>query len=104
MVEKHEETVLLVEREDRRWWPLVVSVGASVLSAVLAATLALTVASRNAERGKEARRDLQRQVCSLVVALGDNYREVPPTTPLGQRNAASLEQLRNTLGCDGVIE
>jgi hypothetical protein len=45
------EILTLVERDDRRWWPIVVSVGSSVLSAILATVLCLTVSERNAERG-----------------------------------------------------
>lgn len=100
------DEVALVERDDRRIWPIVVSVGASVLSAILAATLCLTISARNAERGREARAQLvavqkqqQASVCAIVVALDDNYNDSPPTTDLGRRNAASMDQLRVALGC-----
>ena len=92
--------VILVEHDDRRWWPLVISVGASVLSSVLAAALCLTVTANNRDRGIEARKELQRQVCLIVVSLDDNYRESPPATDLGRLNATSMRQLRTTLGCE----
>lgn len=95
-----EEDVILIEHEDRRWWPLVISVGASVLSSVLAAALCLTVTSNNRDRGIEARKELQRQVCAIIVSLDDNYRESPPKTDLGVLNATSMRQLRSTLGCE----
>lgn len=93
------EKIHVVERDDRRWWPIVVSVGTSALSAVLAAALCLTVQARNAERGREARLELTRQVCSLVIAFDDNYRADPPQTELGKRNATDIAALRVTLGC-----
>lgn len=95
-----EDDVILIEHEDRRWWPLVISVGASVLSAVLAAALCLTVANNNRDRGIEARKELQRQVCAIVVSLDDNYHEAPPATKAGQLNAASMNHLRLALGCE----
>lgn len=95
-----DDDVILVEHEDKRWWPLVVSVGASVLSAVLAAALCLTVTAANRDRGIEARKELQRQVCAIVVSLDDNYREAPPATEAGQLNAKSMRQLRSSLGCE----
>jgi hypothetical protein len=94
-----EVQTVLVERDDRRWWPLAVSVGASVLSAILAAVLCLSVSERNAQRGREARAELTAQVCAIVVALDENYRSAPPATPVGKRNAASMSQLRVALGC-----
>jgi len=91
--------ILIVQHDDRRWWPVAVSVGTSVLSAVLAAALCLTVSWRNAERGRDARTELIRSVCAIVVTLDDNYSDTPPETELGRRNAASMAQLRVALGC-----
>lgn len=91
--------ILLVEHEDRRWWPLAVSVGASVLSAVLAASLALTVNARDADRERQSREELQRSVCSIVVTLNDNYAENEPATEVGRANAKSMADLRIALGC-----
>ncbi len=93
------DEVLVVEREDRRWWPIAVSVGTSVLSAILATVLCLTIQARNAQRGREARLELQRSVCAIVVSLDDNYRDVPPATELGRANAVSMSELRVSLGC-----
>lgn len=98
------EIVTLVERDDRRWWPIVVSVGSSVGSAVLATLLCLSVSARNADRGRESRRALQTQVCSIVITLDDNYREAPPTTEIGKRNAVSMSRLRVALGCPPAIK
>lgn len=95
-----EEKIITVEHDDRRWWPMVVSVGASVLSAVLAAALCLTVTTNNRNRETEAREELQRQVCAIVVSLDDNYHEAPPATEAGGLNAASMNHLRLALGCE----
>lgn len=92
-------SVELTVTSDSRWWPVAVSVGSSVLSAVLAATLCLTVSARNAEEGRDARRQMTADVCAIVVAQDDNYHDSPPTTDLGRRNAASMRQLRISLGC-----
>lgn len=93
--------ITIVERDDRRWWPLAVSVGTSVLSAILAASLCLTIQARNAERDREARVDLQRiqqeqraALCALIIAQDDNYREFPASTELGEANARALADQR----------
>lgn len=96
------EKIHVVEKDDRRWWPIVVSVGASVLSAILAAALCLTVSARNAERGRDAQRQITAQMCALIVAFDDNYRSEPPTTDLGKRNALAVATLRVSLNCDAV--
>lgn len=96
------EKIHIVEKDDRRWWPLVVSVGSSVLSAILAAALCLTVSARNAERGRDARAALTAQMCALIVAFDDNYRSEPPATELGKKNAAAVAALRVSLSCDSI--
>lgn len=85
---------------DRRIGRLIVTWLLPVLSAALSAALCLSVSERNADRGKAARADLQRTVCSLITALDDNYSDLPPTTELGRRNAATMSQLRTVLGCE----
>lgn len=90
---------MLIEKDDRRWWPLVVSVGASVLSGVLAVGITLGVQQRSDQRDRDAREGQRQQICALVVALDDNYHSAPPTSEVGRRNAASLAQIRVALGC-----
>jgi hypothetical protein len=89
------------ETADRRYGRLVVSWLLPVFTAILSTVLCLTVSERNAQRGREARAELQRTQCAIVVAQDDNYRDVPPQTELGRRNAASMAQLRVALGCPG---
>ena len=89
--------IRIVNRDDRRWWPIVVSVGASVLAAILAAALCLTVAARNAREERELRAALTAQFCALVVAFDDNYRDSPPATELGRENAEDVRAIRTGL-------
>jgi hypothetical protein len=98
--------ILVVQHDDRRWWPIAVSVGFSVLSAILAATLAQAVSHRSAEREREARIEIERvqqeqhdSLCAMIVALDDNYRDSPPGTELGRKNAKALGVLRIAEGC-----
>lgn len=80
-------------------WPFIIAVGSSLLGAILATVLCLNVSERNAQRGRESRAELLRTQCALIVSLDDNYRDLPPTTELGRRNAATMTQLRTSLGC-----
>ncbi len=90
---------MLIEKDDRRWWPLVVSVGASVLGALLAVGISLGVQQRSEQRDREAREMQRQSICALVVSLDDNYHSTPPTSDVGRKNAASPAQLRVALGC-----
>lgn len=85
---------------DRRWGTIVVAWILPLLTAVLSTVLCLSVSARNAERGRAARAELQRTQCAIVITLDENYRAVPATTPTGVRNAASMAQLRQSLGCE----
>jgi hypothetical protein len=103
--------ILVVQHDDRRWWPIVVSVGFSVLSAVLAGALAQSVSQRSAEREHEARVEIERvqreqhdSLCAMIVALDDNYRDSPPSTELGRSNATALSALRVGEGCPPPIK
>lgn len=99
--------VVLIETEDRRWWPLAVSVGASVLSALLAAGLALTVSHRQVEASAKVQGQIQAALeaqrtglCAFVVRLDDNARREPPSTQLGRDNAVAYAQFRLAYRCD----
>ncbi|MGW1059366.1 hypothetical protein [Micromonospora rubida] len=75
-----------------RGWHVLVVV---LLTAVLAAGTAL-IAAQRAGRAAEVS---ARQMCGVVVALDDAYREAPPQTPAGQRIADSIAALRTEFGC-----
>lgn len=99
--------IVLVEREDQRWWPLAVSVGSSVLSALLATTLVLIVSHRQVEQERFAREELRiaqeeqrAALCALIVRWDDNARRRPPSTTLGKDNATAMAQLRQSYRCD----
>jgi hypothetical protein len=85
--------------DDGRYGRLVVTWLVPIATAVLSTVLCLNVSARNAQRGREARSELQRTQCALVVAMDENYRDIPPVTELGKRNAGSMGQLRISLGC-----
>jgi hypothetical protein len=98
--------ILVVQHDDRRWWPIAVSVGFSVLSAILAATLAQAVSHRSAEREREARIEIERvqqeqhnSLCAMIAAFDDNYRDEPPASKLGRDNARDIAALRIAEGC-----
>jgi hypothetical protein len=98
--------ILVVQHDDRRWWPVAVSVGTSVLSAILAAALSLSISARNAERDREARIELERvqqeqhnSLCAMIAAFDDNYRDEPPASKLGRDNARDIAALRIAEGC-----
>lgn len=106
MTEPDEVSVHVVENDDRRWWPIVVSVGSAVMSAVLSTTLCLTVSERNARHGREQRIELQESqarqhaaLCALIVSLDDNYRSNPLPTELSKKNAQSVADQRALQGC-----
>jgi hypothetical protein len=84
--------VTVIERDDRRWWPYVVSVGASLLSAALAVVISIASQQRSEDKTRQ-------YTCAVIVSQDDNYREAPPATETGRRNAASMRQLRVALGC-----
>ena len=84
----------------RQWGRLFITILLPILTAILSTALCLSVSERNAQRGRESRAELQRTQCAIVVALDENYRDAPPETELGQRNASSMRQLRQSLGCD----
>lgn len=86
--------IRIVERDDRRWWPIAVSVGTSVLSAVLTVALLLNVISNEAEQERELREELTAQFCTLVVAFDDNFKEKPPPVDPGKANAAAIAVIR----------
>lgn len=71
-----------------KWWAMVVSVGAAVLSAMLAIVMAVAV-----------RRDGRRTQCAIIVAMDETYREAPPSTPTGKVQARKMSELRDNLGC-----
>lgn len=91
--------ILVVQHDDRRWWPIAVSVGTSVLSAVLAAALCLTVQARAKAETERVQRDTHDSLCAVIVTLDDNYREIPPGTELGRTNARDLTAERARQGC-----
>ncbi|MFF3867340.1 hypothetical protein [Micromonospora sp. NPDC001898] len=79
-----------------RGWHVLVVV---LLTAVLAAGTALIAAQRAGRVAEESRQVSARQMCGVVVALDDAYREAPPQTPAGQRIAESIALLRTEFGC-----
>jgi hypothetical protein len=85
---------------DRRVGRLLATYGLPFASSALTIALCLGVSARNAERGRAARTDLQRTQCALIVSLDDNYRDSVLTTDIARRNAATMAQLRTSLGCD----
>lgn len=84
---------------ERTYGRLIVTWLLPIATALLSTALCLSVSERNAQRGRESRAELQRTQCAIVVALDENYRDAPPTTDLGRRNASSMAQLRASLGC-----
>lgn len=91
--------ILVVQHDDRRWWPIAVSVGTSVVSAILAAALVQTWGARAQDEIERVQRDQHNSLCAMIVALDDNYRESPPATELGRDNARDLSELRIAEGC-----
>lgn len=71
-----------------KWWAIVVSVGASLLSAILALVMALAV-----------RAESRRVACASIVAQDETYRDAPPSTPTGKVQAKKMRDLRANLGC-----
>lgn len=71
-----------------KWWAIVISVGASLLSATLALVMALAV-----------RAESRRVACASIVAQDETYREAPPSTPTGKVQAKKMRDLRANLGC-----
>jgi hypothetical protein len=91
--------ILVVQHDDRRWWPVAVSVGTSVLSAILAAALCLTINARSRAELERVQREQHDSLCAMIVALDDNYRDSPPGTELGRENAKALGVLRAAEHC-----
>jgi hypothetical protein len=97
----------VVQLDDRRWWPIVVSVGSSILSSGLAVLLVLNIQHGNVQRGIYQRQLLQVQaedqrqaLCALIVSLDDNARAIPPTTELGEANVRTYQTLRLSQHCE----
>jgi hypothetical protein len=70
-------------------WYLLVALFASCM---VTGVVAIVVARAGQERS-------ERQLCSLLIAQDDAYRQTPPTTPTGLRVAAAVGQLRRAYGC-----
>lgn len=91
--------ILVVQHDDRRWWPIAVSVGTSVLSAILAAALCLTVNARSRAELERVQQEMHDSLCATILALDDNYREIPPESDLGRANAEALAGERQRQNC-----
>lgn len=48
---------------------------------------------------RDAVRQSEQKLCAIVVLSDDQYRETPPTTELGRKQAENFAQLRRDLGC-----
>lgn len=44
-------------------------------------------------------RQSERKLCDIVVLSDDAYRQTPPVTELGRKQAANFAKLRRDLGC-----
>lgn len=69
----------------------------TMVGLVLAVGIGSVLASR-ALADQSVRRSEQK-LCGLVVLSDDAYRDNPPTTELGRRQAINFAQLRRDLGC-----
>lgn len=76
----------------RLWYALLVSFIACV--AVAVASVVITVQLND----QQQRRSDQRW-CALLSNLDDTYRQTPPMTEAGRRQAAEIHRLRVAFGC-----
>ena len=70
-------------------WYLLVAIFASCITT---GVLAIVVA-------RHGQQESERQLCSLLIAQDDAYRQTPPSTPTGQRVASALAELRRAYDC-----
>ena len=80
--------VIVQTRVEVKWWAIVISVGASLLSAILALVMAVAV-----------RAESRRVACASIVAQDETYRDAPPPSDTGKLNAKKMRELRANLGC-----
>lgn len=79
-----------MRREEGQPWRRLLLV--VLLAALVSAGGAMVYATRVAEQS-------QRQLCGLIAAQADAYREAPPTTAAGRRVAEAVAQLRADFHC-----
>ena len=63
-----------------------------IVTVVMAAGSSLGVSALLTQRS-------ERKLCAVVITSDDTYRETPPTTPVGKKQAANFARLRDQLGC-----
>lgn len=100
--------IKIVEQDDRRWWPIVVSVGTSVASAVLSAALCITISQRAVDGERRAREDASAErtraaaanlhiLCQLVVTQENVFKDAQ--SQVGRNAAKAWHDLGIIYGC-----
>lgn len=77
----------------RLWYALLVS----FLACVAVAVGSVWYSRMTAE---DAQRRSDQRWCALLSNLDETYKETPPQTPAGQKQAAEIARLRTQFGCD----
>jgi len=99
---------VITERDDRRRWPIIVSVGASILSAVLAGGVSINSAHRAVDSERKAREtaaaearktgeQVRQAFCTMVIAQENVFREA--SSPVGQNAADAWHDLGILFRC-----
>ena len=91
--------VVLIERDDRRWWPLAVCLAGSLLTGLLAVLINQQTQHRQEQQTRQIIEQQRIVLCTMIVASDDNYRALPPTSDLGKAQARSYASLRVSQGC-----
>lgn len=83
------EAVSAKRKADKGWYFWLVL----VMTAVAGPGIAIGISVHN-QHASEAK------LCAVVTTANEAYRDTPPTTPAGIRQAANMEKLRDDLHCD----
>jgi hypothetical protein len=76
------------------WWSWLVVIGGCLATLMIAVAISIQTNQTALDRERMARIQGEQELCEVVAALDDSYREVPPTTATGMKVADSMSRWR----------
>lgn len=85
----------MTNRAVRLWYAVLVA----FISAIVIAGVSIQYSNHTAQELRREQSENDRRWCALLDNIGDAYRDNPPTTPAGLRQANEVDKLRTEFGC-----